>query len=159
MPPPRPLKKIFLHAFFFSPPTRKRAARSLVAQHWGGRGHTTVRAKVWGVNRKNFLENSTEAVFVSTDVITTKILSTLILTTPENTITYHNALCLSPRILHEHCLQFLLWVKMAPREIENNAHAKFWSDRKRALWYVMVFSEVVNCNGTRRFTKKRGNQV
>ena len=30
---------------------------------------------------------------VSTDVITTKILSTLILTIPENTITYHNALC------------------------------------------------------------------
>ena len=108
---------------------------------------------------QNFLENSTEAVFVSTDVITTKILSTLILTTPENTITYHNALCLSPRILHKHCLQFLLWVKMASREIENNAHAKFWSDIKRTLWYVIVFSEVVNCNGTRRFTKKRGNQV
>ena len=28
-PSPRPLKKIFLHAFFFSPPPRKRAARSL----------------------------------------------------------------------------------------------------------------------------------
>ena len=30
------------------------------------------------------------------------------LTTPENTITYHNALCLSPQILHKHCFQFLL---------------------------------------------------
>ena len=28
------------------------------------------------------------------------------------------------KILHEHCLQFLLGVKMAPRETENNAYAK-----------------------------------
>ena len=125
---------------------RSQCFKIRVAQHWGGRGHITVRAKVWGVNRKNFLENSREAVSVSTDVITTKILSPLILTTPENTITYHNALCLSPRILHKHCLQFLLGVKMAPRETENNAYPKCWSDRKRALWYVMVFSGVVNCN-------------
>jgi len=65
------------------------------------------------------------------------------LTTPENTITYHNALC-HPKILHKHCLQFLLGVKMAPRETENNAYAKFWGDKQRALWDVMVFSGVVN---------------
>ena len=46
-----------------------------------------------------------------------------------------------PQILHKHCLQFLLWVKMAPRETENNACAKFGSDEQ---WYVMVFSRVVN---------------
>ena len=33
---------------------------------------------------------------------------------------------------------------MAPRETENNAYAKFWGDKERALWYVMVFSGVVN---------------
>ena len=33
---------------------------------------------------------------------------------------------------------------MAPKETENNAYAKFWGDKQRALWYVMVFSEVVN---------------
>ena len=33
---------------------------------------------------------------------------------------------------------------MAPRETENNAHVKFWSDKKRALWYVMAFSVMVN---------------
>ena len=33
---------------------------------------------------------------------------------------------------------------MAPRETENNACAKFWVDKQRALWYVMVFSGVVN---------------
>ena len=49
-----------------------------------------------------------------------------------------------PKILHKHCFQFLLGVKMAPRETENNAYAKFWSDKERALWYVMVFSGVVN---------------
>ena len=33
---------------------------------------------------------------------------------------------------------------MVPRETENNAYAKFWGDKQRALWYVMVFSGVVN---------------
>ena len=37
-----------------------------------------------------------------------------------------------------------LGVKMAPRETENNAYAKFWGDKQRALWYVMAFSGVVN---------------
>ena len=44
----------------------------------------------------------------------------------------------------KYCLQFLLGVKMAPRKTENNAYAKFWGDKQRALWYVMVFSGVVN---------------
>ena len=30
---------------------------------------------------------------------------------------------------------------MALRETENNAYAKFWGDKQRALWYVMVFLE------------------
>ena len=46
-----------------------------------------------------------------------------------------------PKILHKHCLQFLLGVKMAPRETENNAYAKFWGEKQRTLWYVMVFLE------------------
>ena len=33
---------------------------------------------------------------------------------------------------------------MAPRETENNAYAKLWGDKQRALWYVMVFSGAVN---------------
>ena len=49
-----------------------------------------------------------------------------------------------PKILFKHCLQFLLGVKMAPGETENNAYAKFWDDKQRALWYAMVFSAVVN---------------
>ena len=28
-----------------------------------------------------------------------------------------------PKILHNHCLQFLFEVKLAPRETENNAYA------------------------------------
>ena len=49
--------------------------------------------------------------------------------------------------MHKHCLQFLLGVKMATRETENNSYAKFWSDEQRTLWYLMVFSIVVNwCN-------------
>ena len=49
-----------------------------------------------------------------------------------------------PKILHKHCLQFLLGVKMAPRETENSAYARFWGDKQRALWYVLTFSGVVN---------------
>ena len=49
-----------------------------------------------------------------------------------------------PDILHKHCLQFLLGVKIAPRESEHNVYAKFWGDKQRALWYIMVFSGVVN---------------
>ena len=49
-----------------------------------------------------------------------------------------------PKILHKHCFQFLLGVKMAPRETENNAYAKFWGDKQRPLWYVMVFLEGVD---------------
>ena len=33
---------------------------------------------------------------------------------------------------------------MAPRETKNNAYAKFWGDKQRTLWYVMVFCGVVN---------------
>ena len=35
-------------------------------------------------------------------------------------------------------------VEKAPRETENNAYAKFWDDKQRVLWYVMVFSGEVN---------------
>ena len=35
---------------------------------------------------------------------------------------------------------------MAPIETENNAQTKFWSDQQSVLWYVMVFSVVVNCS-------------
>ena len=38
-----------------------------------------------------------------------------------------------PKILHKHCLQFPSRVKMAPRETENNAYAKFWDHKQRAL--------------------------
>ena len=35
---------------------------------------------------------------------------------------------------------------MAPRETANNAYAKFWDDKQKVLWCVMVFSGVVNSN-------------
>ena len=43
-----------------------------------------------------------------------------------------------PKILHKHCVQFLLGVKMAPRETGHNAYAKFWVPNKGRygmLWY------------------------
>ena len=66
------------------------------------------------------------------------------LTTTENTITYHNTLRWSSKILHKHLLQFLLGPFELIRETEDNAYTKFWSDQQRVLWYVMVFSVVVN---------------
>ena len=68
------------------------------------------------------------------------------LTTPENTITYHNALCLSPKILHKRCPEFLLGIKMAPRETENNAYSKFFVTKKEhygMLWYFLEWSTVI----------------
>ena len=38
-----------------------------------------------------------------------------------------------PKILLKHCLQFLLGVKMAPRETENKADAKCLGDKQRTL--------------------------
>ena len=46
--------------------------------------------------------------------------------------------------------QFLLG--QLPRGTEDNAYAKFWSDKQRALWYVLVFSGVVN------YLQKRGGR-
>ena len=43
---------------------------------------------------------------------------------------YHNILCLSPKILHKHCFQFLLGLTMVPRENKNNAYAKFGGTNK-----------------------------
>ena len=51
-----------------------------------------------------------------------------------------------PKSSHKHCFQFLLGSFQLPREIEDNASGKFWGDKQRALWYVMVFSGVVNCD-------------
>ena len=54
-----------------------------------------------------------------------------------------------PTILHKHSLQFLLVVKMAPRETENNAYAKFWDDNKEhygMLWYFLEWSIIVGQN-------------
>ena len=43
---------------------------------------------------------------------------------------YHNTLCLSPQILHKHCVTFLLGLTMVPRENKNNAYAKFGGTNK-----------------------------
>ena len=45
-----------------------------------------------------------------------------------------------PKFFRKHCLQFLLGVKMAPRETENNAYAKFGVTNKEhygMLWYFL----------------------
>ena len=50
--------------------------------------------------------------------------------------------------LAAHCSKIALRItleKTAPRETENNDYAKFGGDKQKALWYVMVFSGVVNC--------------
>ena len=73
------------------------------------------------------------------------------LATTENTTTHHDALCLSLKILHKHFFQFLLGPFLLPRETENCAYANFWGEKQRALWYVMVFSVVVNYNSILEF--------
>ena len=62
-----------------------------------------------------------------------------------------------PQIFHKHCLQFLLGVKMAPRDTENNTYAKFSDDKQRALWYVIVFSGEVNSPNLHKQKKNKLN--
>ena len=48
-----------------------------------------------------------------------------------------------PKFLHKLCHQFLLGIKIAPRETENNAYAKFWVTNKEhygMLWYFLEWS-------------------
>ena len=47
---------------------------------------------------------------------------------------------------------------MAPRETENNAYAKFWGDKQRTLWYVMVFLEWSIVLGGSGLRVKRSNR-
>ena len=49
--------------------------------------------------------------------------------------TYNTLYCPS-KILHKHCFQFLVVLTITPREIENNAYAKFWRDNNE---YYGVF--------------------
>ena len=48
-----------------------------------------------------------------------------------------------PQILCMHYFQFLLGPFSLPKK-KDNSYAKFWGDKQRALWNVMVFSGVVN---------------
>ena len=43
---------------------------------------------------------------------------------------YHNTLYLSPQNLHKYCSQFLLGLRMVPRENKNNVYAKFGGTNK-----------------------------
>ena len=45
---------------------------------------------------------------------------------------------------------------MAPRETENNAYAKSWGDKQRALWYIMIFSGVVKLRNGKRAACNHG---
>ena len=43
---------------------------------------------------------------------------------------YHNTLCLSTKISHKYCFQFLFGLSMVPRDNKNNAYAKFGETNK-----------------------------
>ena len=51
----------------------------------------------------------------------------------------YNDPCLRPKILHNHCFQFLLGIAVVPREIEDNGYAKFWGLNK--LHYSLCENE------------------
>ena len=42
----------------------------------------------------------------------------------------NNASCLPPKILQNHCFQFLQCITVVPREIEDNGYAKLWGVNK-----------------------------
>ena len=60
-----------------------------------------------------------------------------LLTTKENTITYHNALCLIPQNFAYALSSVSLGAILLLRETEDYAYVNFRGDKQRALWYVM----------------------
>ena len=57
------------------------------------------------------------------------------------TFTFLHAPCLHPKILHNHCFQFLLGITVVPREIEDNSYGKFQEVNKV---HYMVYVKLVN---------------
>ena len=50
----------------------------------------------------------------------------------------HKTHLLAPQILHNRCFRFLLRYEDVPREIENNASAKFWGLNRCIMGFVKV---------------------
>ena len=49
----------------------------------------------------------------------------------------------APQILHNLCFSFLLHITVVPREIENNAYAKFWGAKKvHKIWEMQCKSHI-----------------
>ena len=55
-----------------------------------------------------------------------------------------------PKILHKHCLYFLLGLTMISKETGNNVYAKFWVDKQS----IMVFFVLANKQGRERNNRK-----
>ena len=63
----------------------------------------------------------------------------------------HNAPCLHPKIIHNHCFHFLLGITVDPREIEGKGYAKFWGGKQSALqsnvkmvnipWFIRLLAD------------------
>ena len=60
----------------------------------------------------------------------------------------HNTPCLPPTILHNLCSSFLLGITAIPKEIENNAYAKFWGANKGHFGRCACGEWVRNSNTT-----------
>ena len=79
--------------------------------------------------RMHFLEKYTFTIPVCTLIAAVMAVSDLLYQIHLLHIS-HNAPYLPPRILHNLCFSFLLGTTAVPREIENNAYAKFWGANK-----------------------------
>ena len=65
----------------------------------------------------------------------------------------HNAPCLHPKIIHNHCFQFLLGITVVPREIEGKGYAKFGGGKQSALqshvkmvnipWFIRLLADLL----------------
>ena len=57
----------------------------------------------------------------------------------------HNKSFSRPKILHNHCFQFLPGITVVPKEIEDNGYAEFWGLRK-VHYCIIVNVKMVNCH-------------
>ena len=75
--------------------------------------------------------------------------------------TFLHAPCLHPKILHNHCFQFLLGITFVPREIEDDSYVKFQEVNKV---HYMVYVKLVNmedkpCSISHEFVFRRNLNV
>ena len=64
----------------------------------------------------------------------------------------HHASCLPPKVLHNHCFQFLLGITVVPREYKENSYAKIWGVNKVTVYVNLLLYFERCCRHDRKWS-------